>query len=207
MTRLFLIRHGETIDTETKKIYKGTLDIPLSRKGMSRMKNASKFLSKFNIDFIYTSALSRSIESGQIIAKPHNLDIEVASAFNEIHFGLWEGLTFEEINKQYPKELELWLKDPQIYSPPQGEPLTDAQKRIAGGFEEKIRKHDGQTIAIVAHGGTIRIIICVVLSLKLSQIFKIAQDYGCINIIDIYENNNAILKLMNFTFYHNNPYS
>jgi len=57
------------------------------------------------------------------------LDIAVEPGLNEIHFGLWEGQTFEEINKTYPDELKAWLNDLERQAPPQGEALPAAQKR------------------------------------------------------------------------------
>lgn len=200
-TRLFLIRHGDTIDEETKKVFKGTIDIPLSEKGIAKLKKASQFLSRYNFDYIYTSALSRCIESGKIIAEPHNLETEIAGAFNEIHFGIWEGRSFEEIDEESPTEFRQWVKNPDIHTPPQGEALIDAQQRSINIFNEMISKHRGQNIAIVTHAGILRLIFASILGMKLPAIFRIAQDYGCINIIDIYRDDIPVIKLLNFTLY------
>ncbi len=198
MTRLFLIRHGETIDLETKKIYKGSLDIPLSDRGRERLKRVSTHLSSHPISQVYTSALSRAVESGTIIAQAHGLGIKSIPALNEIHFGLWEGLSFDEINERYPRELDLWLRDPEAHSPPKGEPLLLAQKRIMASINSIRDTHDGQNVAVIAHGGMLRIVICTLLQIKLSNLFKIGQDHGCVNIVDLYENGNATIQLLNF---------
>jgi broad specificity phosphatase PhoE len=58
-TRFFLIRHGDTIDEETKKVYKGSIDIPLSAKGIARMEKIAHFMSRYKLDALYTSGLSR----------------------------------------------------------------------------------------------------------------------------------------------------
>lgn len=200
-TRLFLIRHGDTIDEETKKVFKGSKDIPLSYKGKARLRKASQFLTRFNFDHIYTSALSRCIESGKIIAEPHNLETEVVAAFNEIHFGIWEGRSFEEIDEENPTEFRRWVKNPDIHTPPQGEPLIEAQKRCVSAFNETVNRHRGQNIAIVAHAGIIRLILASILDMKLSTIFNVGQDYGCINIVDIYKDDIFVIKLLNFTMY------
>jgi alpha-ribazole phosphatase len=149
-TRVFFVRHGDTIDEETKKVYKGTIDIPLSDKGRQRIARASEFLSRFKIDFIYTSALSRCIESGKIIAEKQDAPVEIASALNELGFGLWEGLSFEEIRERYPKELNLWLQDLENHTPPEGEPMRDAQRRGVAKFNEIAERHGGQNVAIVS---------------------------------------------------------
>ncbi len=105
MTRLFLVRHGNTIDEESKKIYKGRLDVPLSRAGLERMERAGAFLASFKIDRVYTSTLSRSIDSGHAVARALGLDIEIEPAFDEVDFGLWEGLSFSRSAKDTPKSL------------------------------------------------------------------------------------------------------
>lgn len=200
-TRLFLVRHGDTIDEETKKVFKGSMDIPLSEKGRARLQKASQFLARFNFDHIYTSGLSRCIESGKIIAEPHNIKTEIAEAFNEIHFGIWEGRSFEEIDEENPTEFRRWVKNPDIHTPPQGESLADAQQRSVDIFNEIISRHRGQNTVIVAHAGILRLIFASILGMKLSEIFKIGQDYGCINIIDIYKDDITVIKLLNFILY------
>jgi alpha-ribazole phosphatase len=201
VTRIFLIRHGDTLDEETKKIYKGTLDIPLSEKGKSRIERVGTFLSRFHLDHVYTSALSRCTESGSIIARTHDLSISVMKELNEIHFGSWEGLSFDEIAVMYPDDFREWLADPEIHSPPGGETLRDAAKRINAALNRIISDHRGQNVAVVAHAGVLRIILCSVLDMRLSLLFRLGQDYGGISIIDIYDDDNATVKLLNFTFY------
>jgi broad specificity phosphatase PhoE len=201
MTRLFLIRHGNTVDEETKSVYKGRTDIPLSRTGILRMHGAAAFLSAFRLDRIYTSTLSRSIDSGKIIAAIQGIDIEVAPAFDEVDFGAWEGLSFDEIKERYPEAFRQWFKDPATYPPPQGESFRNAQKRSMGRLKKIISEHGGEQIGIVAHGGILRIMIFAILGMRLHKIFRVGQGYGCINIIDVHEDGLVVTDLLNFTYY------
>jgi alpha-ribazole phosphatase len=200
-TRLFLVRHGDTVDEETKKVFKGSLDIPLSERGRARIARAGVFLSRFPLDHIYTSALSRCIESGSIIAESHGLAAMTSAGLNELCFGSWEGLSFDEIAAEYPEEFQRWLSDPEINAPPAGETLREAHERVIAAFDAIVHAHRGQTLAVVAHGGVLRIILCALLDLKLSLLFRLGQDYGGVSIIDIYEDDNAVVKLLNYTFY------
>jgi alpha-ribazole phosphatase len=201
MTRVFLVRHGETTDEETGRVFKGVTDIPLSEKGLIRMKKAGEYLSSFKLDAVYTSALSRCIASGTFVASHQGLEVVVEPQLNEIHFGAWEGQTFEQIKKAYPNELKAWLEDLENESPPNGELLGEAQKRVVGAFERIVAGHNGGRCAIVAHAGTLRLILCHLLELKLSNMFKFAQDYGCINIVDFHRNLNPVISLINFSMY------
>ena len=198
-TRLFLIRHGDTVDEETKKVYKGSIDIPLSNKGIARMEKVATFLSGYKLDVLYASALSRSIESARIIGSPHNLDANKESGFNELGFGKWEGLSFGEIDKEYPELFPLWLKNPVLYTPPDGERLIDAQERIMSTLYKIVGTQRGRNVAIVSHAGMLKIIISTFLTLDLSNMYKVAQDYGCVDIIDMYDNNRPVIKLLNYT--------
>ncbi len=201
MTRLFLVRHGNTIDEESKKIYKGRLDVPLSRAGVERMERAGAFLASFKIDRVYTSTLSRSIDSGHAVARALDLDIEIEPAFDEVDFGLWEGLSFLDIRERYPKELDLWIQDPGTHPPPQGESFRHARKRSMERLRQIVDESQGNTIAIVAHAGILRIMIFSLLDLRLTRLFRLGQDYGCINIVDVYDDGAASLNLLNFSYY------
>jgi alpha-ribazole phosphatase/probable phosphoglycerate mutase len=201
MTRLFLIRHGNTADEETKKVYKGRTDIPLSPKGIARMEKAARFLSAFKLDRIYTSTLSRSVDSGRIIARAQGLDARVLPAFDEVDFGAWEGLSFDEIKQRYPEDFARWLVDPGNHPPPRGESFRKARKRSMDQLKKILGEDEGLTIGIVAHAGILRIMIFSLLGMRLSRLFRIGQDYGCINIVDIYEDRMPVVNLLNFTYY------
>ena len=201
MTRLFLIRHGNTIDEETKPVYKGRTDIPLSKTGVRRMQGAAAFLSAFKLDRLYTSTLSRSIESGRIIAEAQGLAFEPTPAFDEIAFGVWEGLSFDEIKEQYPEALRMWLADPGANPPPEGEPFRAARARSMGGLKRIVAAHKGENIGIVAHAGILRIMIFSLLDMRLRRLFRMGQGYGAINIINIYDDGYTVADLLNFTYY------
>jgi broad specificity phosphatase PhoE len=201
MMRLYLIRHGNTQDEETKRVYKGRLDIPLSEAGVARMERAASFLAPFEISGVFTSTLSRSVESGRIVARSHGLSIEQELAFDEVSLGLWEGLSFAEIKERYTEDLERWMEDQGGHPPPQGESFGQAQKRSMARLRKIIEESKGRTIAVVAHAGIIRIMLFSLLGFRLTRLFRFGQDYGCINIVDIYEDGNVTLNLLNFTDY------
>ena len=200
-TRFFLIRHGNTIDEETKKVYKGRIDIPLSQRGVVRMERAAEFMSSSPVDIVFTSTLSRSIESGRIVSSRQEKDVVVEPAFDEVSFGAWEGLSFSEIKERYPREQELWMNDPAAHPPPGGESFGTAQRRSMAKIDEILKRREGQTIAIVAHAGILRIMLFSFLGMDLSRLFRFGQDYGCINIVDVYDDRNVSLNLLNFTQY------
>jgi broad specificity phosphatase PhoE len=76
-----------------------------------------------------------------------------------------------------------------------GEFLFDSQERIMKAFAEIVDRQKGGNIAIVCHAGVLKIIIPTMLALSLTILYKLAQDFGCMDIIDMCENNSAIIKL------------
>ncbi len=200
VTRLYLIRHGDTVDEETKKIYKGRLDIPLSTKGAARMRQTAEFLSTVPLAAIYASSLSRCVESARIIANRSNKEIHTTDALQEIDFGAWEGMSFDEIAQEYPEHFEAWMKDPGIHTPPRGEPLEKVRQRVIAELQGIVKRHSGTSVAVVAHGGVLRMAICSLMGIAPSKLFSIGQDYGCISIVDVYKDLNVVLRLLNLTF-------
>ncbi len=207
MLRLILVRHCET-ESAIEKRYQGNKDVPLNsigRKNAVLLGNKIKTLN-YKISKIYSSCLSRSYETAEIIKTRIKFkgDVEKICELNERNFGDWEGLTYDEIENKYGKNrIDEYLKDPLNFSIPNAETFKDFKDRVLKGLnfilntnKEEIKDIKEHTIIIVAHGGTNRIIICDALNLSFENFFLIKQDFGGINIIENYENL-SVVALMN----------
>ncbi len=211
---LYLIRHGETEGAE-KRRYKGSIDVPLSENGIKQMEQVSKHIVEENKNYsnplcpllvkggrggllkaVYCSDLKRAIKSAEIIAEPHSLNSSVVPALRERNFGLWEGLSFDEIREKYTREFDAWAGNPFQFSPMGGETTLEMQERVINALEKIIGNHHGENIAIVAHGGVNRIILCHILGIPLENIFRIEQDYGALNIVEFWDRY-PVVKLIN----------
>jgi len=206
VTTFYLIRHGETEGGGIKR-YKGHIDVPLSENGIRQMRRLSVFISaevqkcgSASLTAIYCSDLSRAIKSAEIIAEPFGLKPIIMPDLRERSFGLWEGMSFDEIREKYPEEFKAWAGNPLKYSPIGGESTMEVKDRVINALK-KILKNTGHrihNIAIVSHGGVNRIILCHVLGIPLENIFRIEQDYGALNIVEFYDEY-PVIKLMNYT--------
>jgi alpha-ribazole phosphatase/probable phosphoglycerate mutase len=220
VTRLYLIRHGETEDADTRR-YKGHIDVPLSEKGIKQMEQLSKYIyqntehraQSTRLKAVYCSDLSRAIKSAEIIAKPHGIKPIVVKALRERNFGIWEGMNFDEIRERYPKEFKAWADNPLEFSPIKGESTIEVRDRVLKALSLILSKHGREntehraqntdknnlglgSIAIVAHGGVNRIILCHYLGIPLENIFRIEQDFGALNIIEFHDGY-PVIKLIN----------
>lgn len=148
------------------------------------------------LDAVYCSDLSRAVTSAEIIAEPHGLAPVKMTALRERSFGVWEGMTFNEIKERFPGEFEAWADNPLAHSPVGGESTLKVKERVVKALNEILNRHIGDTIAVVAHGGVNRILICDILGMPLENIFRIEQDYGAVNVIEFWDRY-PVVKLLN----------
>lgn len=218
VTVLYLIRHGETEGAE-KRRYKGSIDVPLSENGIRQMKKVSKYIVEENKYFsnppspallkggkgglltaVYCSDLQRAIKSAELISKPHSLNPIIVPSLRERNFGIWEGMSFDEIREEYPREFDAWAGNPLRFSPMGGESTAEVKERVIDALDKILNTHEKQQIAIVSHGGVIRIMLCHFLGIPLENIFRVEQDYGALNIIEFWDKY-PVVKLMNRIMY------
>ncbi|HMK60626.1 MAG TPA: histidine phosphatase family protein [Dissulfurispiraceae bacterium] len=200
VTTLYLIRHGATVGSEEKR-YKGSIDVPMSEQGIEQIKRTADFIRSIigdtQLSTVYSSPLSRAIRSAEILAQPFGLTPTVVPDFRERHFGKWEGMTFDEIRQQYPDEFEAWARDPLNHQPFGGESTAAVRDRAVMALEQVLSSHnDGGGIAIAAHGGINRVILCHVMNIPLEHIFRLEQGYGAVNIISFHDKY-PVVKLLN----------
>ncbi|MFZ7102603.1 MAG: alpha-ribazole phosphatase [Peptococcaceae bacterium] len=201
MTKIIFVRHGETEWNDTGK-YQGHTDIPLSQTGLEQAVKVSLRLANERIAAVYSSDLLRARQTAELIAVRHNLSVRTRAEFREINFGVWEGKTFKEINHLYPDLLKTWLEEPEKLIIPEGETFQQLTGRTFNGLSEIQANHEGETIVVVAHGGTIGAVMCSVLEIKLNNLWKIKQGNTGISIIEFHDNK-GILTLFNDTLHLN----
>lgn len=197
MTRLIIVRHGQTLWNLEKK-YQGHSDIALSDKGLFQADRVAGRLADEKIDAVYASDLSRAFKTAETIAARHNVAVNIVPELREIKFGDWEGLTYEQISERWPGMLDkLWVA-PDAVVIPGGETFAQLKERAYEAVKDIVAAHSGQTVVIVAHGGTIGTIICALLDIHLNHVWSIRQDNTAVNIIDYYHGR-PMIGLLNCT--------
>ena len=200
-TDLFLIRHGETEWNRILK-YQGQTDIDLKERGFNQARKLSNRLKDTKIDRIYCSDLKRAANTASVVADPHDLELSKEEDLREISFGEWEGLNFEEISEKYPKIYKKWRADPASVRPPEGETFKEFQQRVIKIMEKIRGLHVGERVAIVAHGGTIRVYLAYLLNMPLIENRKLSIHNTSLSHIKIYDNR-AVIKMINSTYHIN----
>ncbi len=178
------------------RAYYGHSDVKLSDLGARQMEGVAERLRREPVAAVYCSDLIRTRKGAEIVAWDHNCVPRSHVSLRELNFGLWEGLTYAEIAEEFPEELKAWRESLVDYTMPEGESMADLRERVIPTAREIVMRHHGETIALVAHGGVNRVILSDAMNLSLNNMYSIEQDYGCINIIDYFQDL-AVVKLMN----------
>lgn len=179
---IYLIRHGKIELPTNERIYIGQSDLPLSKDGYRQGEALAKEFSKVKLDGVFSSDLLRSVTTAEFIAKEKALSVEKRRDLREINLGKWEGLSFSEVAQRYPREFEERGRNIGHFRPPGGESFAECSDRVLVAFNEII-KSPYENIAIVAHAGINRLLLCYILGIPLKNLFRISQDYACTNII------------------------
>ncbi len=194
-TRLYLARHGETTLSAEYR-YIGQTDVDINDNGLEQMERLKRRFQDQEIHAFFSSDLIRARKGAEIIASCHGLEPIACPEFREIHLGIWEGMTREEILERYPEEYAARLQDLVHRRIEGGESFGDVRARVMGKLSRILVERAGGTILLLAHGGVNRVILFDALKLDLANLTRLDQSYGCINIIDYYDEG-PVVKLVN----------
>lgn len=156
--RLYLIRHGETKHNKEFRFI-GRTNPALSENGKSQAKALAERLADENISAIYASDLLRATQTASIIAEDSGVEVIANEGLREIDFGDWEGLSYNEIMERDKETLDSWIENPTGVDIPSGESWHDFAARVNAAFDDIIKKADGKAIALVTHGGPIKLLM------------------------------------------------
>lgn len=196
MTRLYLIRHGQVQGFEQRR-YNGHADVALTDLGVEQYHLLKDRLADSHISACYSSDLTRCKIGANIICEQFGIEPVHRPELRELNIGIWESLTWQEIQSRWPNEWQARLNDLVNYRVPEGENLLDVEARAMPVVREMLERHRGQELLLVGHGGLNRIILLNAIGAPLINMFNIEQNYGCLNIIDYYADGRATVKLLN----------
>lgn len=195
MSKLFLVRHGDT-ELNSAERYWGRSDVKLNAAGIRQAERLRDRLAVEKIDAVYSSDLERALVTAEIIASSHQLAVITCAELREVNFGQLEGLNFSEISRLYPEVAKLWAERSTKLKYPGGESLVEFNTRVSK-FLSRLDKHTvGETILIVAHAGVLRTLVCQLLGIDPQRRWQIRLDLASLSIMETHQQG-AILSLLN----------
>jgi len=197
MTSVYVVRHGETAWNK-EEIFRGRTDISLNDIGFREAELVGEYLKGKDIHVIYSSPLSRAMETARRIAQVFNLKVQPLEGIIDMSFGKWEGLPLKEVQTRDGELYRQWREQPHLVTLPGGESLDEVRVRAMAALEEVIQYRKGMNIVLVSHRVINKVIICGILGIDNSHFWQIGQGTAAINLIQ-YKEGKYILSLLNET--------
>ena len=165
-TTLLFVRHGQTTLSKSDA-FCGIIEVPLTEVGRQQAQKVAERLSREPVAALYCSPQRRVRETAEPIASMLNLPIQIREPLHEMDFGEWEGRVQAEVAVEFPREMAAWERGSWAVQPPGGETQQAVLARVVPCIVELSTAHAGQTIVIVSHRTTLRLLIGHLLNLSL----------------------------------------
>lgn len=183
MGKIIFVRHAESV-ANTRGIYQGqTYDTALTIKGRCQARQVGKTVAGMNVTAIYSSPLTRTKETAEIVARRLGLSVKTDSRLIEISHGKWEGHTKSWVKNHYSRLLRTWEIKPGVVQMPGGENLNQVAIRVKE-FLGGLKKQKGNTL-IVTHDIILRIFLVEILGMTVDNIWRIRLDNCGITIVNL----------------------
>lgn len=194
-TQVLFIRHGKT-DFPLDRIYcDDREDPPLCPEGEAQAAATASYLAGADLAAIYTSPTRRTSATADAIAAPGGLAPVPVPELRERHFGIWEGLYFHEIERDFPDAYSRWKRDNAGFTPEGGESVHDLLARLNTWLGQILPLHAGRQIAIVSHVGPIRTAVAAAVGLPIEHYRRLTIDYASVSRVDYGRKQNNLISL------------
>ena len=185
-TTIFLIRHGETPLTPFKKFSgDGPLNPELTEMGLQQAQLVAAAVADLNPEIIISSPLNRTKQTADAISRVTGLAVNYDEAWIECSFGIWDGMSIDEVKDKYPTDYQSWISSTG-FSPPEGESYDEVAIRIDDALEQIVKMYPGQRVVVVSHNGTIKSAAKIVVGAPADSIFHIDVSPCSITTISIW---------------------
>ncbi|MDQ7038517.1 MAG: histidine phosphatase family protein [Aquificota bacterium] len=182
MKRFYLVRHAQS-ELNEKGVFQGRLDSDLTPLGFVQARLVAGFLKDKGIKRIVSSPQRRAYKTALIIGDVLSLEVDLDDRLREMSFGDLEGKSFWDLMEREREMIVSWLKDPVRFPLPTQEPVEAFEKRVSS-FVEDMVSWEEDTVAVIAHGGTLHAIVCLTTGLDLSRLWRIHMDNASITLLE-----------------------
>lgn len=191
---IILVRHGET-EYNKRKAFHGWIDSELNERGILQAEKIAAHLGGERIDIVISSPLKRAFDIAHMISKEHEgVRVDTAVEIKEVNFGLFEGLTYEDICEKYSEEAKSWEQQKLDYCFPEGENIKSFFERVKLFLENLILK-EYKKVVLVTHEGCIRCILSYITTSSMEAFWKYSVKTGSVSRVAIDKDFSYILSL------------
>ncbi len=180
MTTIYFLRHGETRGN-VEKTFRGRIEMPLTENGRKQTEFAAKYLKGKGIDYIYTSPLSRTVDTAEAVAKVTGLKPIVNKNLIGMNYGAWQGKTHKEIETRHHADFKKYHEDPHLIKIPGAETFQGVMDRTLATLDDIRERHPDDTVLIVSHRVVGKVLVLGILGLGVSHFWQIKLDTCSLN--------------------------
>ncbi len=195
MKNLLFVRHGET-EWNKNNLIQGNLDIPISSIGLSQAKKLKPYLENIPFEKVFSSDLSRARDTAKILMEGRHLTLQEDVRLRERDFGLWQGMSLEDIEEKKSKDFSDWRSNPFNYRVPEGESMKTMLERVFS-FLDSIKSLNDGNYLIVTHGGIIKPLVFNLFGISLESYNRVRVNNTSMSLISF--DNKYDLKFLNST--------
>jgi len=152
--RLCIVRHGETAWNAEHRV-QGQLDVPLNAIGLAQAQAISRALAQEKFDVIYSSDLSRALQTAQPTAQILGLPVRQEKDLRERHYGIFQTLTYAEVKVKFAEDYARFLARDPDFAFRSGESLKDFSVRSISAISKIAKENEGKSVLVFTHGGVL----------------------------------------------------
>lgn len=203
LTRLYLIRHGE-VERAYHKVFGGRIDMELSPLGHDQVKALARFLHAAPPDALYASPMRRVQQTLAPLAEKTGLQPILMEGLREVDFGAWTGLSWDEVQNRHGVSAFTWLNQLEEGTIERAETVRDFRKRVELSLDQILAEAPGKTIAVICHGGVIRMILSILFDLPFRKMSMFEIEYASVSKIH-YRPSKREIEFLNLTPWRDYP--
>lgn len=179
LTRLYLIRHGE-VEKAYHKVFGGRIDMELSPLGHEQVKALARFLRAAPPDILYASPMRRVQQTLAPLAQETRLQPILMEGLREVDFGAWTGLSWDEVQQKHGVSAFSWLHQLEDGTIERAESVPEFRKRVEVSLDQILSDASGKTVAVICHGGVIRMLLSILLDLPFRKMSIFEIEYASV---------------------------
>jgi len=202
-TRLFLLRHAE-VEARYHKIFGGQIDMELSPRGHEQAAALANYLQTKSFDAIYASPMKRVQLTLAPLLAGRSVAPVIMPGLREVDFGAWTGLGWEEVKTKFNVSAFEWLHQLERGTIPNAESTKTFRARVEPCMQQILRDHPGRRVAVACHGGTIRMILSILLELPLPDMARFEIEYASLTEVHCRPHKTEV-QLLNFAPWRDLP--
>ncbi|HEY6228041.1 MAG TPA: histidine phosphatase family protein [Verrucomicrobiae bacterium] len=179
LTRLYLIRHGE-VEKAYHRVFGGRIDMELSPLGHEQVKALARFLRAAPPDVLYASPMMRVRQTLAPLAEETGLKPVLMEGLREVDFGTWTGLSWDEVQQKHGVSAFSWLHQLEDGTIERAETVKEFRRRVESSLDQILAEAAGKTIAVICHGGVIRMLLSILLDLPFRKMSIFEIEYASV---------------------------